>query len=81
MATIKNSAAVKTLSKNKDKIMRSGCGMILRNFQKDKGQIFTSSRTSVEIDFEVSFEVQYHKSTIICSSSMQLMRPVIMSFT
>ena len=53
VAVIKNTAAVRTLSKYREKIHKDGCGMIVSNFQKNNGQIYANKQTSCEIDFEV----------------------------
>jgi len=59
VAVIKNSAAVRLLSKHRERVHRDGCGMILSNFQKRNGQVITNSQTSCEIDFEVYQKVYF----------------------
>ena len=53
VATVKNSTAVKVLSKNTEKINTSGGKISMSNIQKNNGQIFTSQWSFCEIDFEV----------------------------
>ena len=59
VAMIKNTTAVKVLSKSTEKINTSGGRITKSNIQKNNGQIFTSQWSFCEIDFELCMLIFY----------------------
>ena len=53
LLTLKNKTAIGVLMRNKEKVEEGGARLILSNFQKNRGQIFTSAFSLCEIDFQV----------------------------
>ena len=50
---LRNPGAIKVLDKKKQEIADGKAKMTLSNFQKNRGQILTSTKTLCEVEFEV----------------------------
>ena len=64
VAIIRNETTAKIIDNNAHRIKQNGCKMTITNFQKNNGQVITSSKSTCEIDYQVVFEVAHSDHTL-----------------
>jgi len=62
-ATLKMPGLVKILDRKRDDISNGAAKLVLSNYQKNKGELYTSAQTIGEIEFEVRLIDRYLKNT------------------